>query len=102
MPPPWALPILAEWERYFTDKDRNTLLNVISLEFSKTRLDPLVQSPAVVRRSVMKGLFGARNVWPFFTYLFPLHRCAPLIGSTMYGQRLSKHSKQTPPTGQTP
>lgn len=38
-----------EWAKYFGDKERDTLLNVISLEFSKTPMDEHIASPAVVR-----------------------------------------------------
>ena len=40
---------MQQWSSYFASRPRERLLNVISLEFSCTRLDPLVQPPTVVR-----------------------------------------------------
>lgn len=39
---------MKDWQRYFESKDKDKLLNVISLEFSHTKLEHLVQAPAVV------------------------------------------------------
>ncbi|KAJ8044202.1 Lysine-specific demethylase 2B [Holothuria leucospilota] len=41
---------MAQFAKYYENTDREKLLNVISLEFSHTRLDDLVQSPAVVKK----------------------------------------------------
>lgn len=40
---------MKEWQHYYEDPDKTRLLNVISLEFSHTKLDNYVQSPAIVR-----------------------------------------------------
>ncbi|KAJ8954239.1 hypothetical protein NQ318_005835 [Aromia moschata] len=41
---------MKEWQRYYEDPDKDKLLNVISLEFSHTKLENYVQSPTVVRQ----------------------------------------------------
>ena len=51
---------LKDFEEFFTDPDRDdTKLNVISLEFSQTRLDAHVSAPKVVRQ-----IDFIDNVWP--------------------------------------
>lgn len=39
---------MQHWVKYFTAEERTEILNVISLEFSHTRLEELVESPYVV------------------------------------------------------
>uniref|UniRef100_A0A182SVD2 [histone H3]-dimethyl-L-lysine(36) demethylase n=1 Tax=Anopheles maculatus TaxID=74869 RepID=A0A182SVD2_9DIPT len=41
---------MKEWEKYYEDPSKKKLLNVISLEFSHTKLENYVQSPAIVRQ----------------------------------------------------
>lgn len=41
---------MKEWQQYYEDPDKTRLLNVISLEFSHTKLDNYVQSPLIVRQ----------------------------------------------------
>ncbi|XP_076334005.1 lysine-specific demethylase 2A-like isoform X2 [Tachypleus tridentatus] len=41
---------MKDWCKYFENTNRDKLLNVISLEFSHTRLEHYVESPAVVRQ----------------------------------------------------
>ncbi|XP_035899887.1 jmjC domain-containing histone demethylation protein 1 [Anopheles stephensi] len=41
---------MKEWEKYYEDPEKTKLLNVISLEFSHTKLENYVQSPAIVRQ----------------------------------------------------
>lgn len=41
---------MKEWCQYYENPVREKLLNVISLEFSHTKLDPLVESPTIVRQ----------------------------------------------------
>ncbi|XP_023220193.1 lysine-specific demethylase 2A-like [Centruroides sculpturatus] len=50
---------MKEWCQYFEDPKRERLLNVISLEFSHTRLEHYVESPTVVRQVDWVDL-----VWP--------------------------------------
>jgi len=51
---------LKDWEEFFTDPDRDgTKLNVISLEFSHTKLDSHVVAPRIVRQ-----IDFTDNVWP--------------------------------------
>lgn len=51
---------LKDWEEFFTAPDRdNTKLNVISLEFSHTKLDSYVVAPRVVRQ-----IDFTDNIWP--------------------------------------
>lgn len=39
---------MKEWQRYYDDPNKDKLLNVISLEFSHTKLENYVQTPTVV------------------------------------------------------
>ena len=39
---------LQQWEKYFLSETRERTLNVISLEFSHTKMDRLVEPPTVV------------------------------------------------------
>lgn len=41
---------MKEWQKYYEDPHKDKLLNVISLEFSHTKLENYVQSPTVVRQ----------------------------------------------------
>nr|XP_006819064.1 PREDICTED: LOW QUALITY PROTEIN: lysine-specific demethylase 2A-like [Saccoglossus kowalevskii] len=50
---------MAQWAKYFENPDRDKLYNVISLEFSRTRLDDYVTSPKLVRQ-----VDWIDNVWP--------------------------------------
>ncbi|XP_069134817.1 lysine-specific demethylase 2B-like isoform X1 [Argopecten irradians] len=50
---------MREWVQYFENPDRERLLNVISLEFSHTKLENYVESPTVVRQ-----VDWVDTVWP--------------------------------------
>ncbi|XP_067033203.1 lysine-specific demethylase 2A-like [Acropora muricata] len=50
---------LQQWVKYFTSEEREDIYNVISLEFSHTKLEDLVEPPQVVR--VMDWV---NVVWP--------------------------------------
>ncbi|XP_044762854.1 jmjC domain-containing histone demethylation protein 1-like isoform X3 [Coccinella septempunctata] len=50
---------MREWQKYYEDQEKDKLLNVISLEFSHTKLEHYVQSPTVVRQ-----VDWVDNVWP--------------------------------------
>lgn len=52
---------MKDWCKYYESKNRDRLLNVISLEFSHTKLDDLVDSPMIV-----KLLDWVDLVWPKF------------------------------------
>lgn len=41
---------MKEWCAYYDQVPRDRLLNVISLEFSHTKLEPLVEAPNIVRQ----------------------------------------------------
>ncbi|XP_063697320.1 jmjC domain-containing histone demethylation protein 1 [Culicoides brevitarsis] len=41
---------MKEWQKYYEDPNKKKLLNVISLEFSHTKLENYVQSPKIVRQ----------------------------------------------------
>lgn len=41
---------MKEWQQYYDNPQKDRLLNVISLEFSHTRLDSFIQSPDIVRQ----------------------------------------------------
>ena len=42
---------MKDWVTYYNKKERSRLLNVISLEFSTTRLENYVEQPEVVSKS---------------------------------------------------
>lgn len=48
---------MAQWARYYEtpEEEREKLYNVISLEFSHTRLENLVQRPATVSKAVFSS-----------------------------------------------
>lgn len=50
---------MKEWCRYYENDRQNRLLNVISLEFSHTKLDKLVEVPSLV-----KTIDWVSTVWP--------------------------------------
>ncbi|XP_025836100.1 jmjC domain-containing histone demethylation protein 1 isoform X2 [Agrilus planipennis] len=50
---------MKEWQKYYESSEKDKLLNVISLEFSHTKLENYVQSPTVVRQ-----LDWVDCVWP--------------------------------------
>eukprot|EP00730_Choanoeca_flexa_P008151 TRINITY_DN12451_c0_g2_i4.p1 TRINITY_DN12451_c0_g2~~TRINITY_DN12451_c0_g2_i4.p1 ORF type:complete len:963 (+),score=229.57 TRINITY_DN12451_c0_g2_i4:124-3012(+) len=50
---------LEDWVDYYQDDEKDELLNVISLEFSKSELDPIITTPAMVRT-----LDWVDTVWP--------------------------------------
>lgn len=52
---------MKEWCKYYESKHKDKLLNVISLEFSHTKLDQLVDSPMIV-----KLLDWVDLAWPRF------------------------------------
>ncbi|KAM3963878.1 lysine demethylase 2 [Aphomia sociella] len=50
---------MKDWQRYYDDPNKEKLLNVISLEFSHTRLENYVQAPRIVRQ-----IDWVDTVWP--------------------------------------
>uniref|UniRef100_A0AAY4ELH4 PHD finger protein 8 n=1 Tax=Denticeps clupeoides TaxID=299321 RepID=A0AAY4ELH4_9TELE len=50
---------LGEFVEYYNSPNRDRVLNVISLEFSETRLSNLVETPKIVRK-----LSWVENLWP--------------------------------------
>lgn len=50
---------MKEWQKYYEDENKSRLLNVISLEFSHTKLENYVQSPTIVRQ-----IDWVDTVWP--------------------------------------
>ena len=56
-----------EWVNYYLSEEKEKLLNVISLEFSHTRLENYVEQPAVVR-NVLPFLFHYANIIISFSY----------------------------------
>ncbi|XP_076434796.1 lysine-specific demethylase 2B-like [Babylonia areolata] len=50
---------MKDWVRYYQNPERDRLLNVISLEFSHTRLDNYVESPTLIRQ-----VDWVDRVWP--------------------------------------
>ncbi|CAH1784410.1 unnamed protein product [Owenia fusiformis] len=51
--------LMRNWTEYFNSPNRSKIYNVISLEFSKTKLSKVVVPPAIVRQ-----LSWANTVWP--------------------------------------
>ncbi|KAK7493948.1 hypothetical protein BaRGS_00014830 [Batillaria attramentaria] len=51
--------LMRNWTEYYNSPDRHKILNVISLEFSKTRLSELVDPPTVVRQ-----VSWVSTLWP--------------------------------------
>lgn len=41
---------MKEWQRYYEEPNKDKLLNVISLEFSHTKLENYIQTPSIVRQ----------------------------------------------------
>ena len=50
---------MKEWDEYYYSENRTRKLNVISLEFSYTKMETLVQSPKVIRQ-----IDWTDNIWP--------------------------------------
>uniref|UniRef100_A0A1B6CUI0 [histone H3]-dimethyl-L-lysine(36) demethylase n=1 Tax=Clastoptera arizonana TaxID=38151 RepID=A0A1B6CUI0_9HEMI len=50
---------MKDWQRYYEDPKKDRLLNVISLEFSHTKLENFIQAPQIVRQ-----LDWVDCVWP--------------------------------------
>ncbi|KAK3701264.1 hypothetical protein RRG08_066757 [Elysia crispata] len=51
--------IMREWTEYYNSPNREKIFNVISLEFSNTKLSEYVNPPSIIRQ-----ISWARNVWP--------------------------------------
>ncbi|XP_055882880.1 lysine-specific demethylase 7A-like isoform X1 [Biomphalaria glabrata] len=51
--------LMREWTEYYNSPNRDKILNVISLEFSGTKLSEFVEPPNIIRQ-----VSWARNVWP--------------------------------------
>lgn len=49
---------LGAWVRYYQSAQRERTLNVISLEFSRTSMDSLVEPPSVVRFNAHEQMDG--------------------------------------------
>ncbi len=50
---------MKDWEEYYTSPNRTRKLNVISLEFSYTKMETMVTAPLIVRQ-----IDWIDNVWP--------------------------------------
>lgn len=50
---------MKEWQHYYDKPEKDRLLNVISLEFSHTKLDSFVQAPEIVRQ-----IDWVDTIWP--------------------------------------
>ncbi|XP_064613441.1 lysine-specific demethylase 2A-like isoform X2 [Liolophura sinensis] len=75
---------MKEWVKYYETKDRDRLLNVISLEFSHTRLETYVDSPTVVRQ-----IDWVDTVWP--RHLKEIHTEATNIIEKMKYPKVQKY-----------
>jgi len=56
---------MAQWARYYEtpEAEREKLYNVISLEFSHTKLENLVQRPATVSAVLSAGMSLPLHLW---------------------------------------
>lgn len=64
---------MAQWTRYYEtpEEEREKLYNVISLEFSHTRLENMVQRPSTVSLSIFSKLsLSPRRLCPRRIYYF--------------------------------
>lgn len=54
---------MKEWVKYYESPEKDKLLNVISLEFSHTKLENYVESPSLVCNTVLicNSLFSPRK-----------------------------------------
>ena len=52
---------MKEWVKYYENPEKDKLLNVISLEFSHTKLENYVESPSLVRE-IFLFLHVYRNI----------------------------------------
>lgn len=60
---------LQQWVKYFTSEQREDIYNVISLEFSHTKLEDLVEPPHLVSKLYFSRFFVHENVY-FVLYLW--------------------------------
>ena len=58
---------MAQWTKYFGSPEKDRILNVISLEFSHTGMDRLVEPPELVRIS---NLYSEMPNWYIILFLF--------------------------------
>ena len=57
---------MAQWTKYFGSPEKDRILNVISLEFSHTGMDRLVEPPELVRIS---NLYHEKANWFIIIFL---------------------------------
>lgn len=62
---------LQQWVKYFTSPEREDIYNVISLEFSHTKLEDLVEPPKMVSIEIFPFHLWAKENW-FFIQLMHL------------------------------
>lgn len=56
---------MKEWQRYYEEENKDRLLNVISLEFSHTKLENFVTTPTIVSFSLV--------TYKFITFIISSH-----------------------------
>lgn len=61
---------LQNWVKYFTNPERERIYNVISLEFSHTKLQEIVESPSVVRSHSLQRLLTSYPENPYYLALY--------------------------------
>ena len=59
---------LQQWVKYFTSEERQEIYNVISLEFSHTKLEDLVEPPHVVSTLNLLSFLRHKIYILFFVY----------------------------------
>ena len=60
---------LQQWVKYFTSEQREDIYNVISLEFSHTKLEDLVEPPHLVSKLHLQGFLFMEMYILFFIYV---------------------------------
>ena len=55
---------MKDWQRYYDSEDKDKLLNVISLEFSHTKLETMVEAPTVVSTYIFIFFFSNKDTFP--------------------------------------
>lgn len=72
---------MKEWQKYYEDPHKEKLFNVISLEFSHTRLEQYVKRPNIVSNALFRFQPGGGtqilNAWIFFNFYFLLKSTKP-------------------------
>ena len=61
---------MKDWVKYYENPQRDKLLNVISLEFSHTKLENYIESPKLVSPRVRVGLYFRNFFYISYIYIY--------------------------------